>query len=139
MIRFTGHKGEKWGEFLDEKTFNWNRLKPQKYDGKLLLLSSIADPYISLEKKIGNTWNILEWLVGTNAELRVLTKSNLVVRDIDLFKQFNNIEVGISISTFLSGKCYILKSRETSSFYSYTKTQSLINNFSPSFFSIHSI
>ena len=29
----------------------------------------------------------------------VLTKSNLVVRDIDLFKRFKNIEVGISLNT----------------------------------------
>ncbi len=99
MIRFTGHKGEKWGEFLDVKKINWNRIKPEKYEGKRLLLSSVTDPYLPLEKKFENTRNILEHLVGTKAKLMVLTKSNLVVRDIDLFKQIENIEVGISINT----------------------------------------
>jgi DNA repair photolyase len=39
--------------------------------------------------------------VGTSAEMiTILTKSKLVVRDIEVFKQFqNNIEVGISICT----------------------------------------
>ena len=99
MIRFTGHKGEKWGDFLDIKTFNLNQLKPNKYDGKTILLSSVTDPYLPLEKKYQNTRKILEKLVGTKAEISVLTKSKLVVRDIDLFKKFENIKIGVSIST----------------------------------------
>ena len=99
MIRFTGHKGDKWGQFLDIKTFDFNKIKPQKYDGKRLLLSSVTDPYIPLELKYQNTRKILESLVGTKAIISILTKSKFVVRDIDLFKKFENIEVGISIST----------------------------------------
>jgi len=99
MIRFTGHKGDKWGQFLDIKTFNLNKVKPQKYNGKTILLSSVTDPYLPLEKKYQNTRKILEKLVGTEAEISILTKSKLVVRDIDLFKKFKNINVGISIST----------------------------------------
>lgn len=99
MIRFTNHKGEKWGEFLDIKTFDINQIKPQKYDGKRILLSSVTDPYLPLEKSYQNTRKILENLVGTRAEISILTKSKLVVRDIDLFKQFENIRVGISINT----------------------------------------
>ena len=99
MIRFTGHKGDKWGQFLDIKTFDLNKIKPQKYNGKIILLSSVTDPYLPLEKKYQNTRKILEKLVGTKAEISILTKSKLVVRDIDLFKKFKNIRVGISIST----------------------------------------
>jgi DNA repair photolyase len=99
MIRFTNHKGDKWGEFLDIKTFDFNKIKPQKYNGKRILLSSVTDPYIPLEKKYQNTRKILERLIGTSAEVIILTKSKLVVRDIDLFKQFSNVDVGISIST----------------------------------------
>ena len=99
MIRFTGHKGEKWSEFLDVKTFDFNKIKPQKYDGKTLLFSSVTDPYIPLEKKYENTRKILENLIGTKANITILTKSKLVTRDIDLFKQFKNIEIGISMST----------------------------------------
>ncbi len=99
MIRFTNHKGDKWGEFLDIKQFELYKIKPQKYDGKRILLSSVTDPYLPLEKKYQNTRKILEKLVGTGAEVNILTKSKLVIRDIDLFKKFKNIEVGISVST----------------------------------------
>ncbi|MFX1456837.1 MAG: radical SAM protein [Promethearchaeota archaeon] len=99
MIRFTGHKGDKWGDFLDIKQFDINKIKPQRYDGKRILLSSVTDPYLPLEKKYQNTRKILEKLKKTNAEVTILTKSKLVVRDIDLFQQFKNIEVGISINT----------------------------------------
>jgi DNA repair photolyase len=63
------------------------------------LLSSVTDPYIPLEKKYQNTRKILEKLIETEAEVSILTKSKLVVRDIDLFKRFKNVRVGISIST----------------------------------------
>ncbi|MFX0171872.1 MAG: radical SAM protein [Candidatus Hodarchaeota archaeon] len=99
MIRFTGHKGDRWGEFLDIKEFDAGKIKPEKYQGKRILLSSVTDPYLPLEKKYQNTRQILERLVGTDALISILTKSKLVVRDIDLFKKFKNIEVGISIST----------------------------------------
>jgi DNA repair photolyase len=99
MIRFTNHKGDKWGTFLDVKKFDLNKIKPSKYNGKKILLSSVTDPYVPLELKYQNTRRILESLVGTKAQITILTKSKFVVRDIDLFKQFENIEVGISIST----------------------------------------
>jgi DNA repair photolyase len=99
MIRFTGHKGDKWGQFLDIKTFNFDKIKPEKYNDKVILLSSVTDPYIPLEKKYQNTRKILEKLVETEAEISILTKSKLVLRDLDLFKKFKNIRVGISICT----------------------------------------
>ncbi len=99
MIRFTGHKGDKWGEFLDIKTFDFDKIKPERYDGKRILLSSVTDPYLPSELKYENTRKILEKLVGTKAEISVLTKSKFVARDIDLFKKFENLEVGISINT----------------------------------------
>lgn len=99
MIRFTNHKGDKWGQFLDIKTLDLSKIKPQKYTGKKILLSSVTDPYLPLELKYRNTRKILEKLVGSGAEISILTKSKFVERDIDLFKKFENIEVGISIST----------------------------------------
>ncbi|MFX1489781.1 MAG: radical SAM protein [Promethearchaeota archaeon] len=99
MIRFTEHKGDKWGEFLDIKQFELTKIKPEKYNGKRILLSSVTDPYLPLEKKYQNTRKILERLVETEAEVTILTKSKLVERDIDLFQKFKNLEVGISICT----------------------------------------
>ncbi len=59
----------------------------------------MIDPYIPLELTFQNIHKILESLVGTNAEVSILTKSKFVERDIDLFNKFKNIQVGISIIT----------------------------------------
>ncbi|MFX1313130.1 MAG: radical SAM protein [Promethearchaeota archaeon] len=99
MIRFMNHKGDKWGQFLDIKQFDLKKINPQKYNDKRLLLSSVTDPYLPLELKYKNTRKILEKLLGTTAHISILTKSKFVVRDIDLFKRFDNLEVGISVST----------------------------------------
>lgn len=98
MKRFTDHGGDEWGSFLDVKQYDWDKIKPAKYNGKKILFSSVTDPYIPLEMRYKSTRKILEHLVGTTAEISILTKSKFVTRDIDLFKQFENIEVGISIS-----------------------------------------
>jgi DNA repair photolyase len=98
MKRFTNHGGDKWGEFLDVKQFEMDKIKPEKYDGKTILMSSVTDPYTPLEVKYENTKRILERLIGTKARIEILTKSKLVERDIDLFKQFERIEVGVSLN-----------------------------------------
>ncbi|MFW9802233.1 MAG: radical SAM protein [Candidatus Thorarchaeota archaeon] len=99
MKRFTGHGGEIWGDFLDVKQFGLEKIKPEKYDGRTILLSSVTDPYTPLEAKYENTRRILERLISTKANVQILTKSRLVERDIDLFQQFENIEVGVSMNT----------------------------------------
>lgn len=99
MKRFAKHTGDTWGEFLDVKRFDVEKIKPAKYDGKTIMLSSVTDPYTPLEAKYQNTRKVLERLVTTNAKVSILTKSKLVERDIPLFKQFRNIHVGVSLST----------------------------------------
>jgi len=99
MKRFTGHSGETWGDFLDVKQFGLDKIKPEKYDGKTILLSSVTDPYTPLEVKYENTRRILERLIGTRANIQILTKSRLVERDIDLFQQFERIQVAVSMNT----------------------------------------
>ncbi len=99
MKRFTGHGGDTWGEFLDVKQFGLHKIKPEKYDGKTILLSSVTDPYTPLEAKYENTRRMLECLIGTKANMQILTKSRLVERDIDLFQQFEHIQVAVSLST----------------------------------------
>jgi DNA repair photolyase len=111
MIRFTGHKGEQWGDFLDVKEFNLDRIRPHRYDGKRILLSSVTDPYLPLERKYQNTRKILEKLVGTEAEISILTKSKFVGRDINLFRQFKNLKVGISISTLNNNFAKLIERR----------------------------
>ncbi|MFW5618899.1 MAG: radical SAM mobile pair protein B [Campylobacter hyointestinalis] len=96
MKRFTGHK-ELWGEFLDVKL--WDKLDTQKYSGKELFLGSVTDPYNPQEEKYKRTRALLEQLQGSDVKLSIQTKSDLVLRDMDLIKTFANARVGFSINT----------------------------------------
>lgn len=99
MKRFTNHK-EKWGEFVDVK-INAPELIPkksEKYKGETILLSSVTDAYQPIEKKYEITRRILEDLIPLEPNLEILTKSDLVLRDIDLIKEFKNRRVGITIT-----------------------------------------
>ena len=97
MKRFTNHK-EPWGTFVDVKF--WPEIKNiKKYDGKEFFLGSVTDPYNPLEKKYERTRALLNELKGSNVKISIQTKSDLVLRDIDIIKTFKNIRVGFSINT----------------------------------------
>ncbi|MGB9979316.1 radical SAM protein [Methanobacterium sp.] len=100
MKRFTGHM-EEWGEFIDMK-INAPDLIPKegsKYKGKYVFLSSVTDPYLPLERKYKLTRQIIQNLIPLEPVLGILTKSDLILRDLDLIKQFENSEIGFSFST----------------------------------------
>jgi len=65
------------------------RLKREaaKLRGELISLSNSSDPYPQLEQKTGLTRNCLEILVASRCRLQIVTKSDLVTRDIDLLKR----------------------------------------------------
>lgn len=65
----------------------------------MVLLGSVTDAYQPVEQKYRLTRVILEILLQHDFPVSVLTKSNLVVRDLDLFKQFSKCEVGLTITT----------------------------------------
>lgn len=97
MKRFTNHT-EPWGDFLDVKQCDI-RFQPEKYAGKKILLSSVTDAYNPFEKKYGITRRILEALLPVGAKISILTKSDLVLRDMDLFQQFPSIQITFSINS----------------------------------------
>ncbi len=103
MKRFTGHS-EPWGTFLDAKINAPQVLKKQlsRRRGPLreiVFLSSVTDPYQPPEKKYKLTRSLLEVLLEYQVKISILTKSDLVLRDIDLLKQFDFCEVGFSLTT----------------------------------------
>ena len=101
MKRFTNH-AEPWGEFVDVKC--WPEIKnPQKYAGKELFLGSVTDAYQPLEEKYGRTRALLEQMQGSGCKLSIATKSDLVLRDLDLIKTFPNARVSWSINTLDEG------------------------------------
>lgn len=62
-------------------------------------LSSVCDPYQPLEKKYRLTRECLEELLKKQFPVNVQTKSKLVLRDLDLFRRFETIDVGFTIAT----------------------------------------
>jgi len=98
--RYSGHS-EGWGSFVDIKVNAPNILEKQlnrASPGKVWL-SSVCDPYQPLEKKFGITRRCLEALLKSRFPVIIQTKSALVLRDIDLFKEFSDIEIGLTITT----------------------------------------
>ena len=97
MKRFTNH-AEPWGEFLDVKY--WPEItRPERYAGKEMFFGSVTDPYNPQEEIHGRTRALLAQLQGSGIKLSIQTKSDLVLRDIDLIKTFPDARVGFSINT----------------------------------------
>lgn len=101
MKRFTGHT-EKWGQFVDVKVNAPEILEKELSRNPkkgITLLGSVTDAYQPVEKKYKITRALLEVLLKYDFPVSILTKSDLVVRDIDLLKQFSKCDVGFTITT----------------------------------------
>jgi DNA repair photolyase len=59
----------------------------KKLNGELISLSNSSDPYPQLEKQNGLTRKCLETLANSNCRLQIVTKSDLVTRDIDILQK----------------------------------------------------
>ncbi|WGM88792.1 MAG: radical SAM protein [Candidatus Bathyarchaeum tardum] len=84
------------------------RLKREasKLNGELVSISNSSDPYPRLDKKLGLTRKSLEILANNSCRIQIITKSDLVTRDIDILQ---TVPSGVSItiltlSDFLSKK-----------------------------------
>jgi len=100
MKRYSGHR-EPWGEFVDAKINAPDVLKKQldKTKKGVVWISSVCDPYQPLEAKYELTRRCLKELLKKQFPVNIQTKSNLVLRDVDLFQEFEDIEVGFTITT----------------------------------------
>jgi len=100
MKRFTGHK-EEWGKFIDVKVNAPSLLQHEirrKRVGKVWI-SGVCDPYQPIENEYEITKRCLEILLRHQWPIVVQTKSNLVLRDIELLRRFKHAEVGLTITT----------------------------------------
>ncbi len=100
MKRVTGHK-EPWGDFVDVKINAAELLRGETKKKKRgrVWISGVCDPYQPLEEKYRLTGQCLEILARNNWSVVIQTRSLLVLRDIDVIKEFQDIEVGLSVTT----------------------------------------
>ena len=97
MKRFTGHK-EEWGTFIDVKRCT-KPISKKKLKGKTVFLASVTDCYNSYEEKYCITQSILKQLLNVECTVSISTKSSLILRDVELLKQFKDISVAMSVNT----------------------------------------
>jgi DNA repair photolyase len=100
--RFTGHE-EKWGSFVDARIniaeVLEKQMKSSKYKGQQIYIGTVTDPYQSVEEKYELMRKILRVLSKSDIQLSILTKSDLVLRDLDLLKKFKKIDVNFTINS----------------------------------------
>lgn len=88
----------KWGSWVVVKENMPELVKKESVRGKVYM-SSVSDPYQPIEKKLELTRNVVKNM-NKDIKLGILTKLDLVLRDIDVFKEFRDIEVGLTINSF---------------------------------------
>ena len=109
MGRFLKDKGIKdWGQYVYAKINapellikELSKLK-DKGKGLEIFLSSVTDPYQGVEAKYQLTRKCLEVIrdCGFEGNISILTKSNLVLRDVDIFKALKHVVVGLTVTSY---------------------------------------
>jgi len=87
-----------WGKWVVVRE-NLPELVRGKFVRGEVIMSSLSDAYQPVEAKINLTRRLLEYM-NKNVKLRILTKSNLVLRDLDVLKTFKDVHVGLTINSF---------------------------------------
>lgn len=107
MGRFVNKQVSDWGNYVYAKINAPELLKKEisklrnREEGKEIFLSSVTDPYQGLEAKYKLTRQSLEILAdfGFAGAVSILTKSDLVLRDIDVLKKLKNVSVGLTVTS----------------------------------------
>ncbi len=95
------HDDRRWGRYVDVKV-NAPEVLERELRGlrkDQVFLSSASDPYQPVEAKYGITRRCLEVLQRNGFPISILTRSPLVLRDIELLRKFKWVRVGMSITT----------------------------------------
>ena len=92
-------RGSKYGEHMERKlgvkknapALLEKALKRRSEKGEygIIVISSATDPYLQLEEELELTRSLLEIILKYRFPIHIITKSNLVLRDIDLIKQID--------------------------------------------------
>lgn len=100
MKKYTNHR-EPWGEFVDVKINVVERLKYQVRRAKpgVVMIGTVTDAYQPAEEKFLLTRQCLEVLADSDFPVSIQTKSDLVLRDLDVLKRMKEREVGLTITS----------------------------------------
>lgn len=74
------------------------RREAAKLNGELISIANSSDPYPKLEAEMGLTRRCLEVLSRCDCKIQLITKSDLVIRDVDIFKRMPSA-VAVTVTT----------------------------------------
>jgi DNA repair photolyase len=102
---------KEWGCFVDVKTNIPLVLSKElkKKEPGVIGLSTVTDPYQPIENKYKLSRYCLEQILIHDFPVCIQTKSNLIIRDIDIISKLSNVEVMFSIGTLDDSKRKILE------------------------------
>ena len=95
------HDERRWGSYVDVKV-NAPEVLERELRGlrkDQVFLSSASDPYQPVEAKYGLTRRCLEKLRRHGFPVSILTRSPLVLRDLEILTRLEKVKVGMSITT----------------------------------------
>jgi DNA repair photolyase len=92
---------EDWGKWFQAKlnAVEVAHTQAPRIAGQAVYMSSVTDPYLPAEKSLQLSRGILEALIPHQPRLLIQTRGPLVIRDIDLLRQFRAVRVNVSIPT----------------------------------------
>ena len=95
------HDDREWGKFVDAKVDAPAILRRELRDAERapVFLSSASDPYQPVEARYKLTRRCIQELDSFGFPVVVLTRSPLVLRDLDILRRMEWVRVGCSIST----------------------------------------
>ena len=107
---FTNNDRDKdeWGQWVKVKTnalTQFARVNPGEMNDKTYYVSTVTDPYQPIENKVEITRDLLKMMTEHHPTVRLViqTRSPLVLRDVDLFKEIiqsgGRIQVNMTVTT----------------------------------------
>jgi len=94
-------ENRQWGEFVDVK-LNLPSVLAKEMASKqkgIVGIGTVTDAYQPAEKEYEITRKCLEVLLKKNWPISIQTKSDLVLRDLDLIEKFKDKDIGFTIAT----------------------------------------
>lgn len=92
-------------DFLNRLNKEITKLEPNS----TITIANSSDPYLPLEKKLKITRKILQILSKYDIKLLIVTKSDLILRDLDILKNFKNIVIAFTITSLNKNLCQKLE------------------------------
>ena len=90
-----------WGTFVDVRS-DMPAILNKDLRGRregVVGVGTVTDPYQPVEARFHITRACLTRLIGSPLRVSIQTKSSLILRDLDILTKFDNVDVGVTVTT----------------------------------------